>query len=115
LVLVAEVEGIIVGQLDFMNGHRRLIAHTGQFGIGLHADYRDVGIGGFLLDKLIQWAGKNPVIEKINLSVHDTNHRAMAAYAKRGFQIEGARTLDLKYGEHDYVNTVLMGLKVPKN
>jgi RimJ/RimL family protein N-acetyltransferase len=113
LVLVAEVDGRIVGQLDFANGHRRLIAHTGQFGIGLHKDFRALGIGPQLLTKLIDWARKHSEMEKINLSVHQTNENAIAAYKKCGFVIEGIRTRDLKYPNGVYVDTVLMGLQLP--
>jgi RimJ/RimL family protein N-acetyltransferase len=110
LVMLAEVDGQIVGQLDFSNGHRKRIAHTGEFGMGVHKDFRSMGIGSFLLKTLIEWAKDHPILEKINLSVHQTNERAIATYKKHGFQIEGLRTKDLKYPAGVYVDTVLMGL-----
>lgn len=112
LILVAEVNGQVVGQLDFMNGHRRRNSHTGEFGMGVHKDFREIGIGSMLLRTLIEWAKAHAEIKKINLSVHKTNERAMAAYKKQGFQIEGTRTKDLKYPNEVYVDTVLMGLHV---
>lgn len=45
-------------------------------------------------------------------AVHKTNERAIAAYKKQGFQIEGTRTKDLKYPNEVYIDTVLMGLHV---
>lgn len=110
LVIVAEVDGKVVGQLDFSNGHRRRISHTGEFGMGVHKDFRGLGVGNFLLKSLIDWAKSNPKIEKINLCVHQTNERAIAAYKKHGFQVEGTRTKDLKYPNGVYVDTVLMGM-----
>jgi RimJ/RimL family protein N-acetyltransferase len=115
LVLVAEVSGKIVGQLDFSNGLKKLISHTGEFGMGVHKDYRGLGIGAFLLGELINWAQEHPQIEKINLCVHRTNDRAIAMYKKFGFVQEGIRTKDLKYSNDVYVDTVLMGLEIKNN
>lgn len=112
LVLVAEVDGHLIGQLDFSNGRRKRNAHTGQFGMGVHKDFRSMGIGSLLLRALIDWAKDHPELEKINLSVHHTNERAIAAYKKLGFQVEGLRTKDLKYPNGVYVDTILMGLQL---
>lgn len=112
LIIVAEIDDRVVGQLDFMNGHRKRNSHTGEFGMGVHKDFRELGIGSFLLKALIGWAKNHSEIKKINLSVHKTNERAIAAYKKQGFQIEGTRTKDLKYPNEVYVDTVLMGLHV---
>ena len=42
LILVAEVNRKIVGQLDFSNGHRKRIEHTGEFGMGIHNKFRNL-------------------------------------------------------------------------
>ena len=110
LLIVAEIEGQVVGSIDFCNGHRKRIAHTGEFGMGVAKDARGLGIGRLLLLELIAWAKTNSVIEKINLCVHHTNTRAIAMYEKYGFVKEGLRTKDLKYSDTEYVDTVLMGL-----
>lgn len=112
LVICAEIDGKIVGQLDFSNGHRKRNAHTGEFGIGVHKDFRGLGIGTLLVSSLIEWAKDNPKIEKVNLCVHQTNERAIATYKKIGFQAEGLRSKDLKYPNDVYVDTVLMGIHV---
>ena len=112
LVIVAEIDSKIVGLLDFSNGHRQRIAHTGEFGMSVHKDFRSLGIGSLLIGSLIGWAKAHPKIEKINLCVHQTNERAIAVYKKHGFQVEGLRTKDLKYPNGAYVDTVLMGLQL---
>jgi len=112
LVIVAEVNHLIIGHLDFVNGNRKRNAHTGEFGMGIHKDFRGLGIGSLLIGALIEWAQSNPRIEKINLGVHQTNDRAIATYRKMGFQIEGLRTKDMKYPNGVYVDTILMGLQV---
>jgi RimJ/RimL family protein N-acetyltransferase len=112
LIIVAESNGKIIGQLDFSNGHRKRNAHTGEFGMGVHKDFRGQGIGSLLIGALVDWARGNAAIEKINLCVHQTNYRAIATYKKIGFQVEGLRTKDLKYPNGVYVDTVLMGLRL---
>lgn len=112
LILVAEIDGEVIGQLDFSNGHRERIAHTGDFGMGVKREFRGIGVGSLLLKALIDWAKSNPKIEKINLCVHQTNDRAIVTYKKIGFQVEGLRTKDLKYPNGVYVDTVLMGLRL---
>lgn len=109
IILVAEMNSRIVGLLDFSNGHRQRIAHTGEFGMSVEKNVRDQGIGSLLLQGLLEWATQNKTIEKIGLSVHSNNERAIALYKKMGFEIEGTRKRDLKYGEDQYVDTVVMG------
>ena len=80
--------------------------------MGVHKDFRGLGLGTLLISALVEWARGNPNIEKINLGVHKTNDRAIATYKKIGFQVEGTRTKDLKYPNGVYVDTILMGLQV---
>lgn len=109
LILVAVFDGEIVGMLDFSNGHRERIAHTGEFGMSVAKEWRGQGIGAILLSALFEWATKNEILEKINLSVHSNNERAIALYKKVGFEVEGVRKKDLKYKDGQYVDTVIMG------
>lgn len=109
MILVAVMNSKIAGLLDFANGHRQRIAHTGEFGMSVDKSVRDQGIGSALLKGLIDWAIQNTTIEKIGLNVHSNNERAIALYKKMGFEIEGLRKRDLKYGKGLYVDTIVMG------
>lgn len=109
IIFIAEIENKIIGLLDFSSGHRRRIAHTGEFGMSVLKEYRGLGVGTALLTSLVDWAQKHDKIEKINLMVHSTNTTAIAAYKKMGFAVEGVRQKDLKYSASEYVDTVLMG------
>lgn len=109
IILVAEMSSKIVGLLDFSNGHRQRIAHTGEFGMSVEKTVRDQGVGSLLLKVLIDWADENSTIEKLGLNVHSNNERAIALYKKMGFEVEGVRKRDLKYGVDQYVDTVVMG------
>jgi RimJ/RimL family protein N-acetyltransferase len=109
IILVAEMNSKVVGLLDFSNGHRQRIAHTGEFGMSVEKTVRDQGIGSLLLKVLIEWAVESGIIEKLGLNVHSNNDRAIALYKKMGFEVEGIRKRDLKYGEGQYIDTVVMG------
>ena len=109
LLLVAVLNDRIVGMLDFSNGRRQRIAHTGEFGMSVAKDCRENGIGSCLIGTLIEWARSTKAIEKINLSVHSNNERAIALYKKMGFEVEGVRKRDLKYSNGNYIDTVIMG------
>lgn len=108
LLLVAEVNGRVVGLLDFSNGRRHRIAHTGEFGMSVDKSVRDQGLGSLLLQSLIEWAVANPTIEKISLHVHGNNERAIALYKKMGFEVEGVRRRELKYADGQYIDSVEM-------
>ncbi len=109
IILIAEMDSKIVGMLDFANGRRQRIAHTGEFGMSVELSARNQGIGSLLLQSLIEWTVENKTIEKIGLNVHSNNERAIALYKKMGFEIEGVRKHDLKYGDGQYIDTVVMG------
>lgn len=109
LLIVAEYEGIVVGNIDFTNGHRRWIAHTGDFGMAIDPSYREDGLGTMLLGALIEWATAHPKIEKVNLKAHSTNTRALNLYKKFNFIQEGLLIKDMKCGPNQYVDTVIMG------
>lgn len=110
IILIAEVDGKLVGQLDFCNGQKIRLAHTGEFGMSIARDYRGQGIGQLLLKGLLDWAKSTGTIEKIGLNVHSNNLAAIALYKKMGFEVEGIRRKELKYGHNQYVDTVVMGL-----
>ena len=108
IILVATVDSQIVGMLDFSAGHRKRIAHTGNFGVSINKYFRDDGIGKILIQTLLNWAAQHPVIEKVNLKVHATNSRAISLYQKLGFIEEGLFRNELKYSNGQYVDSVEM-------
>ena len=79
-IIVAEIEGNIVGWTVFQSSNRRRLLHTGSFGMMIHKDYRGMGIGKLLIKELLNWAEKNPLIEKVSLGVFSTNRRAISLY-----------------------------------
>jgi RimJ/RimL family protein N-acetyltransferase len=107
LALVAEVHGEVIGFLEFLNGRRRRTQHSGSLSIFIQDGFREMGIGGILIDTLLEWARAAPLIEKVTLAVFATNTRAIAAYEKAGFLVEGRCPRDMKINGQ-YVDSVLM-------
>ena len=107
LFLVAEVEGEVVGYLEFVNGRRKRTQHSGSFSIFIQDGYREKGIGRALIQVLLDWAVSAPIIEKVTLAVFSNNTRAIAVYQKLGFQVEGHCPRDMKING-EYVDSVLM-------
>ncbi|MBL4651068.1 MAG: GNAT family N-acetyltransferase [Aureispira sp.] len=107
-VFVAEIDRKLVGTIDFWNGYRKRIEHTGEFGMGVLPSYRDQGIGACLIQVLLKWATVNPVIEKVKLGVFANNPRAIHLYQKMGFEEEGRRVAEIKMSDGQYHDVIEM-------
>lgn len=88
---IAEVDGELVGKIDFKNGNNEKISHQGAFAMTILPEYRNNGIGRALLETLINWAKNNSKIEKICLEVMEDNLGAIKLYKKLGFFEEGEK------------------------
>lgn len=111
LMLVAESEGQIIGNLRFSGGPRPRVAHVGELGVSVLAEYWGHGIGTKLMEELIEWAKASKTIRKINLRVRSDNHSAIHVYKKLGFIEEGLLTRDICVNETFY-DAVSMGLEI---
>lgn len=85
LLLGAFYDGQLIGVLDFNSNKRKRINHWGKFGISIHHDFQNRGIGTKMVHFLIEWAKQNGQTKMILLSVHANNERAIALYTKMGF------------------------------
>jgi len=77
VLLVAEVDGMIVGQIEVECGVKRRTRHVGQIGMTVLAEYRGIGAGTALMESIIAWAKEDGIIEKLALSVFATNKGAI--------------------------------------
>ncbi|MGE7675451.1 N-acetyltransferase family protein [Lysinibacillus sp. NPDC094403] len=113
-IFIAQYQGKLVGWLVFQSPHRKRLAHTGTFGMMVLKEFRGLGIGKLLLERVITWAEHNPYIEKISLGVFSTNERAIALYKKMGFVEEGRKINEIKLHDNEYIDDVLMYKMVRK-
>jgi RimJ/RimL family protein N-acetyltransferase len=105
LLLYAELDGQLVGMLDFSQGRRQKVQHMGEFGMSVKPAYQGLGIGKALLQSLVDAAKDNEEIEKLVLLVFEANTPAVKLYESVGFQVEGrfirhARQPDGSYHTH---------------
>ena len=108
LYIVAEHKSKVVGELDFINGSLFRTKHCGSFTVFISKDFRDSGLGIQLIQALISWAEKDPLIEKITLNAFSINIRALKLYEKCGFITEGYCPKDMKLDDGSYIDSVLM-------
>jgi RimJ/RimL family protein N-acetyltransferase len=108
LLRVAEVEGQIVGNIDFHSAKRRRLAHVGEFGMSVQPGWRSRGVGSALLEGLIAWARSVPEVEKITLRVRADNPRGIALYEKHGFLPCGLAKDAIKLSDGVYVDEITM-------
>ena len=111
LVIVAEWNGAMVGNLTFKGGNRRRTRHVGEFGITVARVCQGVGLGRRLMELFIAWAREGGVVRKINLLVRTDNARAIALYDSLGFEIEGRKRRDMLV-DGEFHDAYLMGLIV---
>jgi RimJ/RimL family protein N-acetyltransferase len=106
LLLVAEMDGRLVGTLDFANGHRQRIAHTGEFNMGVAPSYQNRGIGRRMIQVMLHWATAHPLLEKIKLTAFATNHNGLHLYKSLGFVEEGRGVREIKLTNDQYVDVI---------
>ena len=92
-LLVAEIGGQLVGNIDLMGNQRRKLHHTGVIGMGIHTDWQGQGIGGFLMKDMLRWANENEYLQIIWLEVYANNKAGKKLYVNSGFK-ECGRMMD---------------------
>ena len=93
-LLVAELDGEIVGRLSMARDPHPSSAHVADFGLMVAAAHRRRGIGTALLAGAEEWA-RGAGIRKLELHVFPHNDAAIALYEKVGYEREGYRARPL--------------------
>ncbi|WP_299789584.1 GNAT family N-acetyltransferase [uncultured Shewanella sp.] len=105
--LVAEANGIIVGQIgmDLMSSPRR--RHVGNIGMAVCSNQQNRGIGAQLLAAMLDLANNWLAVTRIELEVYTDNEAAIALYEKYGFVKEGTAK-NYAFRDGRYVDAYLM-------
>lgn len=98
----------VVGWCDITSLHRQTAEHVGVLGIGVLPDWRGRGIGESLMHAALR-AAQNKGLTRVELSVHATNHRAVALYRKLGFILEGVKKNSVRI-DNIYDDNIMMAL-----
>lgn len=105
--LTVEMDGRPVGLATlYIQAYKRLV-HQTEFGIIVDPDYRNKGVGSFLLSSVMKLAKHHFHVELIHLQVYQDNP-AIFLYSKFGFKEFGRQTHWIKEGEGQYVGRIFM-------
>jgi RimJ/RimL family protein N-acetyltransferase len=111
LFIIAEIEGKIVGNLNFSGGGRPRITHTGEFGVSVLKEFWGQSVGTELIKYLIEFSKQSRIIRKINLRVRSDNYSAIHVYKKLGFIEEGVITREFLING-SFHDSIQMGLNI---
>ena len=113
ILLVAEYENQLIGNIDVTGSQRKRMMHTGMIGMGMLEEWRNSGLGTLLMENAIAWAQQNTLLELLWLQVYTANHAALHLYKKMGFIDNGTIQNYFKH-ETDYFDVMTMSLEVKK-
>jgi len=85
LLLTADYAGELIGWCRLFPEECLGSGKPVELGIGLLSDFRNQKIGSRLLELAFNWA-KNSGVERIDLSAHNDNRRALHLFEKFGFK-----------------------------
>lgn len=63
LLLIAEFDNEIIGNVDLTGNRRKIMEHTAVIGMGMLKEWRNTGLGTALLKLAIEWAKENSILE----------------------------------------------------
>ncbi|CAM1345646.1 GNAT family N-acetyltransferase [Tenacibaculum amylolyticum] len=89
LLLIAEFDNKIIGNIDLTGNPRKVMEHTAVIGMGMLAEWRNSGLGTELMKAAISWAKNNPILEILWLQVYTDNKLGVGLYQKMGFTENG--------------------------
>jgi RimJ/RimL family protein N-acetyltransferase len=98
LVLVAEADGEVIGNVLVSVDRGRATEHIGVLSVLLAEGWRDVGVGTELIGAAQRWSADRG-LRKLSLGVFPDNDRAIAVYERAGFVREGLRRLQYRSDE----------------
>lgn len=108
LFLVAVSAGRIAGFARCEGSSLKRLSHKAEVGICVLREFWGCGMGGALLKRAMDWADHSG-IRKLQLSVLETNHKAIRLYRRNGFEIEGVLKQDKRLSDGRYYDTIVMG------
>lgn len=94
MVFVAECEGDLVGYIGLTQGLFEKNRHAATLSMGVCKQFWGHGVGNRLMRKALAWCAQRS-ITRLELTVIENNHRAIAFYHRFGFEKEGFRIASL--------------------
>lgn len=113
LILVAELDGVVVGNLGLRRDPHPSSGHVQWVGMSVAGEWRGIGVGGALLETAAAWAAEAGA-ERLVLGVFPENERAVVFYERHGFTREGLRRDQYRRGD-EYHDEMLMARFLPRS
>ena len=110
-LIVADVDGAVVGRLSLARDPHPASAHVADLGLMVAAGYRRRGVGSALLTAAEGWA-RSAGVSKLELHVLPHNAPAIALYEKHGYEREGYRRGHYRRPDGSVVDVVLMAKRL---
>lgn len=107
VALVAEVEGLLVGQIVLHVEPNPRRKHVAGIGMGVRDDWAGKGVGSALMAAALDLADNWLNLHRIELTVFVDNAAALALYRKFGFVEEG-RARDYAFRQGRYMDVFHM-------
>jgi RimJ/RimL family protein N-acetyltransferase len=111
IMLVAEMDGKIVGSCEITRDPYDVSRHVGTLGIGLVKNARGMGIGAKLIKETIDEAKKKLQLKVVKLYVFDSNNVAKNLYEEMGFS-EIGRIPNGVYHNKKYKDDIIMAKRL---
>ena len=90
-LLVAEVNGVVVGCAGLHVSPNPRTRHTAGLGIMVHMDHQRKGIGKALMTAILDIADNWLKLKRVELCVFIENEAAITLYRNLGFVVEGTK------------------------
>lgn len=110
MFFVATVDEAVVGWVHLVGSELAKLAHTATLTVGVIDAHQGHGIGGYLLERGLEWAASRGY-EKLYNSVPATNNAAIGFLESRGWERE-ARRADHYQLDEAYVDEVMMAYRL---
>lgn len=106
-MLVAEIEGEVVGSLGLQIMTSKRQRHVASFGVSVKTASQGNGVGRALINAALDLADNWLDIRRIEITTYTDNTGAIGLYESLGFVIEG-EMVDYAYRNGEYVNAYQM-------
>ncbi len=108
LLLVAEHDHQAVALLDISRRNKLKLSHSGQLGMGIHKNWRGIGLGQAMLDIALKWAEDQSPLHRLQLHVMSGNRAALGLYGKLNFVEEGVQRKAIRQKNGTFSDLILM-------
>ncbi|XMB72318.1 GNAT family N-acetyltransferase [Mycoplasmatota bacterium WC30] len=110
---IGKVDGKVVCTAGIQGNARKRVEHNVTLGISILKDYWNIGIGGHMMNHILNYCRTTKLIKNVVLEVREDNVHAIHLYEKLGFKKIGVFTDKVKIDDK-YYNEIIMEILLNK-